>query len=107
MLADYKAIYADNTPLQNPRQSAIGTELQRRTAWQTALASGKVTAYRVGNTVTVTAPSGTDIPVTVPEGTKKQLLVGTTAFGTPYAGARNDWTKPELLQSAVKLNLPA
>ncbi|MGC4984602.1 hypothetical protein ACLQ18_28800 [Streptomyces sp. DT193] len=107
VLADYKAIYADNTPLQNPRQSAIGTELQRRNAWQTALASGRVTAYRVGNTVTVTAPSGTDIPVTVPEGTKKQLLVGTTAFGTSYAGARNDWTKPELLQSAVKLNLPA
>ncbi|MFD5518398.1 hypothetical protein [Streptomyces sp. NPDC127066] len=107
VLADYKAIYADNTPLQNPRQSAIGTELQRRTDWQTALASGKVTAYRIGNQVTVTAPSGTQIPVTVPEGTKKQLLVGTAVFGTPYAGARNDWTKPELLQSAVKLNLPA
>lgn len=45
--------------------------------------------------------------MTVPEGTKKQLLVGTTAFGTPYAGQRNDWTKPELLQPAVKLNLPA
>ncbi|MFE1290073.1 hypothetical protein [Streptomyces sp. NPDC058751] len=107
VLADYKAIYADNTPVQNPRQSAIGTELQRRTAWQTALASGRVTAYRVGNQVTVTAPSGTQIPVTVPEGTTKQLVVGTTPFGTAYAGARNDWTKPELLQSAVRLNLPA
>ncbi|MCX4914286.1 hypothetical protein [Streptomyces sp. NBC_00687] len=106
VLADYRALYADNAPLQNPRQSAIGTELQRRTAWQAALAGGKVTAYRVGNTVTVTAPSGTQIPVTVPEGTKKQLLLGTAVFGTAYAGQRNDWTTPELLQSALKLNLP-
>ncbi|WP_327428135.1 hypothetical protein [Streptomyces sp. NBC_01236] len=107
VLGDYKALYADNTPLVNPRQSATGTELQRRAAWQTAVANGKVTAYRVGTTVTVTAPSGTQIPVTAPEGTKKQLLLGTTAFGTPYAGGRSAWTTPELLQSALKLTLPA
>ncbi|MFF1630894.1 hypothetical protein [Streptomyces sp. NPDC058272] len=107
VLADYKALYADTAPLENPRQSAIGTELQRRTAWQTAVANGKVTAYRIGTTVTVTAPSGTQIPVTAAEGTKKQLLLGTTAFGTPYAGERSAWTTPELLQSALKLTLPA
>ncbi|WP_406478751.1 hypothetical protein [Streptomyces sp. NBC_01615] len=107
VLGDYKALYADNTPLVNPRQSATGTELQRRAAWQTAVANGKVTAYRVGTTVTVTAPSGTQIPVTAPEGTKRQLLLGTTAFGTPYAGGRSAWTTPELLQSALKLTLPA
>ncbi|MEU8982907.1 hypothetical protein [Streptomyces sp. NPDC048309] len=107
VLADYQALYADTAPLENPRQSAIGTELQRRTAWQTAVANGKVTAYRIGTTVTVTAPSGTQIPVTAPEGTKKQLLLGTTAFGTPYAGERSAWTTPELLQSALKLTLPA
>ncbi|MFF1815007.1 hypothetical protein ACFVXW_38935 [Streptomyces sp. NPDC058251] len=107
VLADYKALYADTAPLENPRQSAIGTELQRRAAWQTAVANGKVTAYRIGTTVTVTAPSGTQIPVTAPEGTKKQLLLGTTAFGTPYAGERSAWTTPELLQSALKLTLPA
>ncbi|GGN84373.1 hypothetical protein GCM10011579_074170 [Streptomyces albiflavescens] len=107
VLADYKALYADNAPLENPRQSAIGTELQRRAAWLTAVANGKVTAYRVGTTVTVTAPSGTQIPVTAPEGTKKQLLLGTAAFGTPYAGERSAWTTPELLQSALRLTLPA
>ncbi|WP_406329300.1 hypothetical protein [Streptomyces sp. NBC_00203] len=107
VLGDYKALYADNTPLVNPRQSATGAELQRRAAWQTAVANGKVTAYRVGTTVTVTAPSGTQIPVTAPEGTKKQLLLGTSAFGTPYAGERSAWTTPELLQSALKLTLPA
>ncbi|MGW0374611.1 hypothetical protein ACWDZW_38195 [Streptomyces coeruleorubidus] len=106
VLDDYRALFADNTPLENPRHSAIGTEVQRRAAWQTALANGRVTAYRIGNTVTVTAPSGTQIPVTAPDGTQKQLLLGTSAFGTPYAGARSAWTTPAALQSALTLKLP-
>lgn len=106
VLADYQALFADNTPLENLAQAAIGTELQRRAAWQAALASGRVTAYRVGTTVTITAPSGTQIPVTAPEGTKKQLLLGTATFGTAYAGRRSAWTTPEPLQSAVTLKLP-
>ncbi|KOU59964.1 hypothetical protein ADK57_31650 [Streptomyces sp. MMG1533] len=106
VLAGYAALFADNTPVQNLAQSAIGTELQRRAAWQTAVAGGQVTAYRIGGKVTVTAPSGTSVPVTAPEGTTKQLPLGTTAFGTPYAGQRSAWTTPELLQTAVTLNLP-
>ncbi|MFE7899586.1 hypothetical protein ACFU3E_19035 [Streptomyces sp. NPDC057424] len=106
VLADYRALFTDGTPLENPRHSAIGTEVQRRAAWQTALANNWVTAYRIGNTVTVTAPSGTQIPVTAPEGTKRQLLLGTSAFGTPYAGARSAWTTPAALQSALTLKLP-
>jgi hypothetical protein len=106
VLADYQALFADNTPLENLAQAAIGTELQRRANWQAALASGNVTAYRIGTTVTITAPGGTQIPVTVPEGTRKQLLLGTNAFGTPYAGRRSAWTTPESLQSAVTLKLP-
>lgn len=107
VLADYRALFADNTPLENPRQSAIGTEFQRRADWQQAVADGDVTAYRVGDTVTVTAPSGTDIPVTAPEGTLKQLPAGTTEFGTPYAGERSAWTTPEATQTALTLRLPA
>ncbi|MFE1444289.1 hypothetical protein [Streptomyces sp. NPDC058739] len=106
VLADYRAQFADNTPLENLRQSAIGTELKRRDAWQAALDQGRVTAYRVGKTVTVTAPSGVQVPVTTPEGTRKQLLLGTTVFGTGYAGQRSAWTTPEPLQSAVTLKLP-
>ncbi|MFD7460327.1 MULTISPECIES: hypothetical protein [unclassified Streptomyces] len=105
ILADYRAMFADNTPLENPSHSAAGTELKRRAAWQTALDQGRVTAYRIGDTVTVQAPSGTRIPVTAPEGTRKQLLLGTTTFGTPCAGARSAWTTPEVLQSAVTLKL--
>ncbi|MFJ6445332.1 hypothetical protein ACIQNV_01895 [Streptomyces hydrogenans] len=106
VLGDYRTLFAANTPIVNPRQKDVGTELTRRDAWDAALAAGKVTAYRVGNTVTVKAPSGVQVPVTAPEGTRKQLLLGTTAFGTAYAGSRSAWTAPELLQTAVTLQLP-
>ncbi|GHJ93615.1 hypothetical protein SNE510_31340 [Streptomyces sp. NE5-10] len=106
VLGDYRALFAANTPIVNPRQKDVGTELARRDAWDAALAAGKVTAYRVGNTVTVKAPSGVQVPVTAPEGTRRQLLLGTTAFGTAYAGSRSAWTAPELLQTAVTLQLP-
>ncbi|MFC9264355.1 hypothetical protein ACFT25_31590 [Streptomyces hydrogenans] len=106
VLGDYRTLFAANTPIVNPRQKDVGTELTRRDAWDAALAAGKVTAYRIGNTVTVKAPSGVQVPVTAPEGTRKQLLLGTTAFGTAYAGSRSAWTAPELLQTAVTLQLP-
>ena len=107
VLAGYQALFADNTPLENLRESAIGTELQNRTAWQTAVTNGDVEAYRIGTTVTVNAPTGIQIPLTAPEGTTKQLPLGTAAFGTPYAGERSAWTAPELTQTALTLNLPA
>ncbi|MFV0136425.1 hypothetical protein ACLGIH_24995 [Streptomyces sp. HMX87] len=106
VLGDYAALFADDTPLENLAQSDIGTEFRRRAAWRTAVEAGRVTAYRIGGTVTVTAPSGTHIPVTAPEGTRKQHLLGATAFGTPYAGQRSAWTTPELLQRSVTLKLP-
>ncbi|MFJ4683234.1 hypothetical protein [Streptomyces sp. NPDC088789] len=106
VLADYRALFADDTPFENLSQSAIGTEFTRRAAWQTAVANGSVTAYRTGTTVTVTAPNGVQIPVTAPEGTNQQLLLSQTVFGTPYAGTRSAWSQPGLLQSAVTLKLP-
>ncbi|MGW0901488.1 hypothetical protein ACWD0G_31740, partial [Streptomyces goshikiensis] len=72
-----------------------------------AVAANKVTAYRIGTTVTVKAPAGVVAPVTAPTGTKKQLLLGTADFGTAYAGNRSAWTSPDLLQSAVTLRLPS
>ncbi|MEV7614641.1 hypothetical protein [Streptomyces sp. NPDC089799] len=107
VLGTYRTLYAANTPLVNQSQKDTGTELQRRAAWDKALADNKVTAYRVGSTVTVKAPSGVLAPVTAPEGTRKQLLLGTTAYGTAYAGTRSTWTGPEFLQSAVTLKLPS
>ncbi|MFJ6935987.1 hypothetical protein [Streptomyces sp. NPDC101132] len=107
ILTTYQALFAASTPLVNPRQRDTGTEFTRRAAWDKALADGKVTAYRVGSTVTVKAPAGVSAPVTAPEGTRKQLTLGTGAWGTAYAGTRSAWTAPEFLQSAVTLKLPS
>ncbi|WP_051338177.1 hypothetical protein [Streptomyces flavidovirens] len=107
VLGDYRSLFADNTPVVNPRHRDVGSELARRAAWDKALADGKVTAYRVGTTATVEAPSGVVAPVTAPEGTRKQLVLGTSEFGTPYAGRRSAWTSPEALQQAITLRLPA
>ncbi|MCB5182082.1 hypothetical protein [Streptomyces antimicrobicus] len=107
VLDSYRALYTAAAPIVNQSQKDTGVEFQRRAAWDRALAAGQVTAYRVGTTVTVKAPSGVLAPVTAPEGTRKQLLLGTTAYGTAYAGTRDAWTGPELLQSSVTLKLPS
>ncbi|MBD0843793.1 hypothetical protein [Streptomyces sp. TRM68416] len=88
VLDGYDALFAANTPVVNLRMKAIGTELQRRAAWQGALRDGRVTAYRVGGTVTVEAPDGVAVTATMPTGT---TLAG-TAFGEAYAGERSGWT---------------
>ncbi|MET9322691.1 hypothetical protein ABZX75_21225 [Streptomyces sp. NPDC003038] len=107
VLDTYRTLYAPSAPLVNQTQKGAGTELGRRAAWDRALAAGRVTAYRIGTDVTVKAPAGVVAPVTAPEGTRKQLLLGTAVFGSPYAGTRSAWIGPEALQSAVTLKLPS
>ncbi|MFE4260029.1 hypothetical protein [Streptomyces sp. NPDC056883] len=106
VLDTYRTLYAPSAPIVNQSMKDTGVELQRRAAWNAAVAANQVTAYRIGKVVTVKAPSGVVAPVTAPTGTKKQLLLGTADFGTAYAGSRSAWTAPELLQSAVTLNMP-
>ncbi|MFE2309645.1 hypothetical protein [Streptomyces sp. NPDC059411] len=106
VLDTYRTFYAPSAPIVNQSMKDTGVELQRRAAWDAAIANNQVTAYRIGKDVTVKAPSGVVAPVTAPAGTKKQLLLGTADFGTAYAGTRSTWTAPELLQSAVTLHLP-
>ncbi|MEW2625045.1 hypothetical protein [Streptomyces sp. NPDC048106] len=88
VLDGYNGLFAANTPLVNLRMKDIGIELQRRTAWNNALNAGQVTAYRIGNAVTVQAPSGTDATATLPAGS----TLHAAAFGTPYAGELSGWT---------------
>jgi hypothetical protein len=87
VLNSYDALFADNTPVINLRMKDIGTETQRRAAWQSAVQAGQVTAYRIGDTVTVEAPDGTAVPATMPTGT---TLSG-AAFGSGYAGGLSGW----------------
>ncbi|MFE7527598.1 hypothetical protein ACFU7Y_18030 [Kitasatospora sp. NPDC057542] len=107
ILGTYRSLHADNAPIVNLSQREIGLEFQRRAAWNTALASGRVTAYRVGNTITVNAPSGVQVQATMPTGTAQKLAIGTTGFGSPYAGSLSGWVSPGALQSSITLQLPS
>ncbi|MFJ2781328.1 MULTISPECIES: hypothetical protein [unclassified Kitasatospora] len=107
VLSTYRSLHADNAPIVNLPQREIGAEFQRRAAWNTALASGQVTAYRVGETVTVVAPTGVQVQATMPAGTTQTMTIGSAAFGTAYAGTLSGWVKPGQLQSSVTLKLTA
>ncbi|MFF3020434.1 hypothetical protein [Streptomyces sp. NPDC057939] len=84
----YNALFAANTPLVNERMRDIGVELKRRGTWKSAVQAGQVTAYRVGDTVTVLAPNGLDVTASLPTGTQR----GGAAYGSPYAGRVSGWT---------------
>ncbi|KMS73107.1 hypothetical protein ACM01_20335 [Streptomyces viridochromogenes] len=88
VLDTYDTLFAQNTPLVNPRMKDIGNELKRRASWRTTVDDGQVTAYRIGDTVTIESPAGVDVPATMPEGTTR----AGSAFGDAYAGERSAWT---------------
>ncbi|KOX03336.1 hypothetical protein ADK65_07185 [Streptomyces sp. NRRL B-1140] len=101
VLDGYTALFAENTPVVNPRMKDIGVELRRRADWQAALRAGEITAYRIGTTVTVDAPNGLAVPATLPTGT---TLAG-ASFGEAYAGALSGWTPSG--GAPLALTLPA
>ncbi len=101
VLDGYDALFAADTPVVNLRMKDIGVEMTRRAAWRNAVDAGQVTAYRVGDTVTVQAPAGTTVTATVPTGT----VQGGAAFGTAYAGARSGWAP--VSGGSLTLTLPA
>ncbi|MEV7391385.1 hypothetical protein [Streptomyces sp. NPDC091215] len=101
VLDGYRTLFADNTPVVNLRMKDIGTELKRQADWQTALQAGQVTAYRIGDAVTVQAPAGLEVTATLPTGT---TLAG-SAFGSAYAGAVSGWTPST--GDPLSLTLPA
>ncbi|MFJ6773246.1 hypothetical protein ACIQOV_20220 [Kitasatospora sp. NPDC091257] len=107
ILGTYRSLHADSAPIVNLSQREIGQEFQRRAAWNNALAAGQVTAYRVGNTITVNAPSGVQVQATMPTGTAQKLAIGTGGFGSSYAGTLSGWVSPGALQSSVTLQLPS
>ncbi|MER6136139.1 hypothetical protein [Streptomyces sp. NPDC001815] len=88
ILDGYAALFTANAPVVNLPMKDIGVELRRRTAWKAAVADGQVTAYRVGDTVTVRAPAGIAVPATMPTGTTNDG----SGFGDAYAGEVSGWT---------------
>ncbi|GAA2981648.1 hypothetical protein GCM10010519_15460 [Streptomyces lactacystinicus] len=107
ILGTYRSLHADSAPIVNLSQREIGQEFQRRAAWNNALAASQVTAYRVGSTITVNAPSGVQVQATMPTGTAQKLAIGTGGFGSSYAGTLSGWVSPGALQSSVTLQLPS
>ncbi|GGL62317.1 hypothetical protein GCM10010129_02370 [Streptomyces fumigatiscleroticus] len=101
VLDGYQELFADDTPVVNLRMKDIGTEMQRRAAWQAAVAAGQVTAYRIGDTVTVQAPDGVRVTATMPTGTTQ----GGAGFGEAYAGAVSGWTSTA--DGTLTLGLPS
>ncbi|MER7046463.1 hypothetical protein [Streptomyces jumonjinensis] len=87
VLDGYARLFADDTPVVNLRMKDIGAELHKRSAWKSAVQAGDVTAYRIGDTVTVEAPAAVAMTATMPAGTTR----GTTAFGQAYAGKVSGW----------------
>ncbi len=93
VLGQYRATFAANTPIVNQRMSAIGLQLQREAAWRAVVNAGAVSGYIQDGRVTVTAPSGTDVPITVPEGTRKSQLLFPPLFGQAYGGERSAYER--------------
>ncbi|MFE3874729.1 hypothetical protein ACFXPX_10060 [Kitasatospora sp. NPDC059146] len=106
ILGTYRSLYADNAPIVNLGEREIGQEFQKRAAWDKAVAAGQVTAYKIGNTVTVNAPAGVQVQATMPTGTAQKMAIGTAAFGSSYAGTLSGWASPGALQSGITLQLP-
>jgi hypothetical protein len=108
VLAKYNAAFAANTPLLHSALSESGTVLRQADLWRTNKAA--VTAYAVGNTVTVqsSAAGAIDVPMTMPEGTVNLNANGTagTAFGQAYAGERSNQVAFAASQT-LRYGLPA
>jgi hypothetical protein len=64
--------------------------LRDQQLWAQAVKAGDITAWVQGNTVTISGPPGTPVPVTVPTGT----TVGSSgqAFGRPYSNEMSAYT---------------
>ncbi|MGO1054859.1 Agd3-related carbohydrate-binding protein [Crossiella sp. CA198] len=109
MLAGYRTAFAANAPIVNPRLSEAGTVMQRQNNWRAQVAAGKVSGYILNGRVHTSAPSGVDVPITVPEGTRTPGMLGGLIqgplWGQVYAGERSDWRRSN--GSAFTLVLPA
>jgi hypothetical protein len=101
VLSAYRGVFAANTPVVNARFSAVAEALNQQQTWAKVVAAGTAGGYLQGNTLTLTGPAGTRVPVTVPDRTG----LGTTMFGEAYGGERSAYTT--LGASPTTLVLPS
>lgn len=107
ILEQYRAMMSPSAPLVNPKPSETGTTLLRQGAWAHSWSSapGSTSSVRAtlqNGVVHVDGPVGTEVPITVPEGT---ILQGAGTFGEAYGGERSDWVT--LGAGGLTLAIPA
>jgi len=91
VLSAYRAVFGGSAPIANLPTSADGAVLRAQQLWAQAVAAGHVSAWVQGDTVTISGPPGTPVPVTVPAGTTAGPAGG-QAFGSPYASEMSGYT---------------
>jgi hypothetical protein len=101
VLDAYRAKFAGSAPVIEQTMTDAGRVLQNEASWAQTRAAGTVSAFRQGGVVTVSAPPGTVVPVTVPAGT----TVAGASFGASYGGEQSAYQT--LGGSALTLTLPA
>lgn len=92
VLSAYHRVYSASAPIVNLPMSGDGATLHQQALWAQALRAGTVHAYVQGRTVTITGPPGTQVPVTVPAGTRTGSAAG-AVFGSSYAGELSGYVK--------------
>ena len=93
VLADYRALYSEDAPLDNPSMAEATDNVRRIQTWGDLIdgSSGGspsgVEAYLQDGQVHVVSGDALDVPLTVPEGATS----GGAAFGEPWGGRLSGW----------------
>jgi hypothetical protein len=91
VLSAYRAVYGPSAPIENLPAIGDGAVMRNQQLWARAQQAGTVSAWVQGNTITISGPPGTPVPVTVPAGTMAGSASG-RAYGFSYAGERSGFT---------------
>jgi hypothetical protein len=91
VLSAYRAVYGPSAPIENLPTDQDGAVLRNQQLWAQARQAGTVSAWVQGNTITISGPPGTPVPVTVPAGTTVGSAAG-AVYGFSYAGERSGFT---------------
>ena len=101
VLDAYRAVFNSTAPVVNDPTIKDGMVLRNQQLWADAVKAGLITAWVQGNTVTVSGPKGTPVPLTAPAGT----TLNGTAFGQKYSHEVSAFTT--LGSQPLKFTLPS
>jgi hypothetical protein len=101
VLDAYRAVYNSTAPIVNDPSIKDGEVLRNQQYWANAVKAGLITAWVQGNTVTISGPKGTPVPLTAPAGT----TLNGTAFGEKYSHEVSAFTT--LGSQPLKFTLPS